>query len=465
MNMFENIKKSNRQIALIDTDNTEVTFSQIANFSIKIRDIVDKNSLFLLASNYSAESISIYVYLIKNSIPTILINSDFKEQIKSAIKFFKPNYIYSNSKIIDSKYSINKNFNGFFYTKKKRLIHSKINKKISLILATSGSTSSNKYVLLSKENLFSNAKGIIHSLKLDKFNSTTITTLPFSYSYGLSIINTHLITNNKIVLNNHSILEKFFWKRLNDNNVNNFGAVPFLYSILIKIGFENLIHKKFKYLTQAGGALDKKQKKILVKKCLDNKIDLYFMYGQTENTARISIQKFRKTKNLDSVGKPIHGTKIKIKKINYEDKQGEIIIYGTSLFLGYAFSLSDLSKKLSPIKSFSTGDLGYIDKTGDLYITGRKSDIIKINGIRYSLNDIEDFIDQNQKIICIGDVDVLVIFHINLKKIEIIKKEIIKKFRIDKNKIIIIPLNQIPLNQNKKTNYNELRKIYKEFRN
>ena len=112
--MFENIKKSNRQIALIDTDYTEVTFSQIANFSIKIRDIVDKNSLFLLASNYSAESISIYVYLIKNNIPTILINSDFKEQIKSAINFFKPNYIYSNSKIIDYKYSINKNFNGFF---------------------------------------------------------------------------------------------------------------------------------------------------------------------------------------------------------------------------------------------------------------------------------------------------------------------------------------------------------------
>ena len=46
MNMFENIKKSNRQIALIDTDNTEVTFSQIANFSIKIRDIVDKIHCF-----------------------------------------------------------------------------------------------------------------------------------------------------------------------------------------------------------------------------------------------------------------------------------------------------------------------------------------------------------------------------------------------------------------------------------
>ena len=76
--------------------------------------------------------------------------------------------------------------------------------------STSGSTGSAKCVKLTKKNIEINTKDIIKSLKISK-NHTTITTLPISYVYGLSIINTHLFSGAKIILNNTSIFQKKFW--------------------------------------------------------------------------------------------------------------------------------------------------------------------------------------------------------------------------------------------------------------
>ena len=60
----------------------------------------------------------------------------------------------------------------------------------------------------------------------------TITSLPPEYTYGLSIINTHIYSGAKIVLNNFSVIQKEFWQILNKYNVENFGGVPFTYSLL-----------------------------------------------------------------------------------------------------------------------------------------------------------------------------------------------------------------------------------------
>ena len=50
--------------------------------------------------------------------------------------------------------------------------------------------------------------------------------MPMSYSYGMSIINTHLEKGAKIVVNNNTILERKFWEKLNKYKVNSFGGVP-----------------------------------------------------------------------------------------------------------------------------------------------------------------------------------------------------------------------------------------------
>ena len=94
-----------------------------------------------------------------------------------------------------------------------------------LLLSTSGTTQSPKFVRLSSLNLQSNTNNIIKYLKINS-KHTTITTMSMAYSYGLSIINTHLSSGGTIVLNNSKVIERKFWDKIKMNRVTNINAVP-----------------------------------------------------------------------------------------------------------------------------------------------------------------------------------------------------------------------------------------------
>ena len=104
------------------------------------------------------------------------------------------------------------------------------------------------------QNIKSNSHSIIKFLKITK-NNRVITTLNPSYSYGLSIINTHLLVGASIVLTNLTFFDKLFWKLLRDAKANTFGGVPFHYQVLQKIKFEQFNLPSLKYLTHAGGLI------------------------------------------------------------------------------------------------------------------------------------------------------------------------------------------------------------------
>ena len=73
----------------------------------------------------------------------------------------------------------------------------KIYKDLALLLPTSGSTGSIKYVRLTKKNLYANANSIINYLPLNS-NDRAITNLPLHYSYGLSVLHTHMLVGGSI---------------------------------------------------------------------------------------------------------------------------------------------------------------------------------------------------------------------------------------------------------------------------
>ena len=129
------------------------------------------------------------------------------------------------------------------------------------MLSTSGTTQNPKFVRLSDLNLTNNTNEIIKYLNINS-NHTTITTMPMGYSYGLSIINTHLFSGAKIIINNETIFDKNLWNKIYKFKVNSFGGVPQFYEILKKIKFEKIKLPHLKYLTQAGGKLDKESLKI-----------------------------------------------------------------------------------------------------------------------------------------------------------------------------------------------------------
>ena len=103
---------------------------------------------------------------------------------------------------------------------------------------------STKFVKLSKSNLKHHTDNIINYLKINK-KDFTITNLPISYSYMLSIINTHFEVGASIIISKYSLIEKEFWKIIKKSKITSFNGVPYTMKCL-KYGIKNIKVKYFK---------------------------------------------------------------------------------------------------------------------------------------------------------------------------------------------------------------------------
>ena len=177
------------------------------------KDRIKNNSVVLLIADNSAHFVLGYVsFLSCKNVINILLDISFSEDfIKDVISKYKPNYVFSPNGNFHFKNEYKEILNLYSYSIFE--INKNVNKNLNfdnfLLLSTSGTTQSPKFVRLSKKNINDNTKKICQSLKIKK-NHTTITTMPLGYSYGLSILNTHLFKCAKIVMNNNIKIEKIF---------------------------------------------------------------------------------------------------------------------------------------------------------------------------------------------------------------------------------------------------------------
>ncbi len=443
MSLFKNFFSYKKNYALIQ-DNQKYTYEYLIKYSKKILRIIEKKSLIVLVSKNDIESIAFYTTCIINGYYLIIldVNCDRKFFLET-IKKFKPNYIFYPKKFINLKKNYKKFFSSNYCLCKIDTKIKKINIKNSIIITTSGTTSNPKFVRLSNKNLFKNSHQIIDYLNIKK-KDITITTLPMAYSFGLSILNTHLESGSTIVINNDPVFSKNFWLKIKNYSICSFGTVPAAYEYLKKIKFENFIPKSLKYLTVAGGKTKKETLEYLLKTCKKKNIKFFVMYGQTEASPRMSYFDLTKyPKKIGSIGKTLKNTKFEI----YRD---ELVFYGENVSLGYAKNLNDLKKGDINRGKIKTGDLGYKDMNNFYYLTGRKKRISKLFGLRINLDDIEKFLKKRKldtKII-INDDKISVVSKNNSDHKKI-KDQIFDKFKINRNFIEV--LNNI--NEKKITNF------------
>jgi acyl-CoA synthetase (AMP-forming)/AMP-acid ligase II len=229
-----------------------------------------------------------------------------------------------------------------------------------------------------------------------KDNDIAITTLPFNYSYGLSILNTHLLKGLSIQLNEHSVIQRDFWKLLYESKSTTFGGVPFLYQQINQIGAGKLLSSSVSYLTQAGGKLAGASLDNIYQTCAEGKIEFYVMYGQTEATARMSVlTPAEASKHPGSIGKAITPGSFALSPYEAEyitpgRLVGELVFHGENVALGYAQNLADLELGDEWNGTLKTGDLAYFDEEGFPYIVGRINRFGKIRGVRFSFDDLEN---------------------------------------------------------------------------
>ncbi|WP_232178548.1 non-ribosomal peptide synthetase [Sulfurihydrogenibium yellowstonense] len=294
----------------------------------------------------------------------------------------------------------------------------KLEEDLAVILYTSGTTGQPKGVMLNYKNLLSNIKSI-EKVEIANSQDSTLAILPFHHSYPLMVsmlIPLHLGATIVFLdeLSPQDILDKLkkykitiligvprlyalFHKRIFDK-INEDFFIKIVFKLCKKINNQALskivfkrVHDIFggniKYFVSGGAKLDldiAKDFQVLGFKIIEG-------YGLTETSPIVSFNPPYEIK-LGSVGKPIEGVQVKI-------EDDEILVKGDNVFVGYLNKIEE-TKKAFKNGYFMTGDLGYLDEDGYLYITGRKKEIIVLpNGKNINPEEIENIILKNFDIV------------------------------------------------------------------
>ena len=397
---FKKIEKYKFKNAIITENGQYITYQELLNNSKKISKKLDKKKklIFLLGQN-NLETITAYISFVNNGHTLALIDFRINEIfLKRLINIYKPDYIFCEKEKIKIKnlYKQILKYNSYYLFQRRENLKNILHKDLMLLISTSGSTGSPKLVKQSYLNVSSNTEKIIKYLNI-KSKDITITSLPFTYVYGLSVVNTHLFSGATIVLTNKSMIEKKFWDLIKTHKVNNFSGVPYNYSIISIIAKKGL-PKSLKYTTQAGGKMNYKLIENILSVYSKHKIKLIQMYGAAEATSRMSYLKWKYAKKkIGSIGKPISGGNFYLinkfgKKFNKINKKGELVYKGKNVCMGYANHLKDLSLPDANKGILKTGDIAHKDSQGFYFIDGRKNRYVKIFGIRVNLSELESIL-------------------------------------------------------------------------
>ncbi|MFB9653432.1 AMP-binding protein [Pseudarthrobacter sp. NPDC092184] len=259
--------------------------------------------------------------------------------------------------------------------------------ELALLLSTSGSTGSPKLVRLSAEAVQANASAIAEYLHL-RPDDTAATTLPLSYCYGMSVVNSHLLVGASLALTDLSVVDPCFWELVHTENVTSFAAVPYTFDLLERVGFEHMDLPGLRYITQAGGRLDPDRVRSYAELGRRQGWDLFVMYGQTEATARMAyLPPDLAAEHPHAIGVPVPGGSFRLEPVPGLDAC-ELVYSGPNVMLGYAEQPEDLALG-RVVTELHTGDLARRGSNGLYEIVGRRSRFVKIVGLRVDLGQVE----------------------------------------------------------------------------
>jgi acyl-CoA synthetase (AMP-forming)/AMP-acid ligase II len=260
---------------------------------------------------------------------------------------------------------------------------------LALLLTTSGSTGSPKLVRLTSRNLESNATAIAEYLPLDP-GERAIQSLPMHYSYGLSVLNSHLVAGGTVILTPHSFIRPEFWCDVDQHRATSFAGVPYMYETLHRLRFDPARHSTLRTYTQAGGGLRRDLIAHYHARTTQVGARLFVMYGQTEATARISyVPPECLGEKVGTVGVPIPGGHLSLEPLHDDPSSAELVYQGQNVMMGYAEGPADLALGDIQHGLLRTGDLAIADHDGYFAIVGRLKRFAKLFGRRVSLEDVE----------------------------------------------------------------------------
>jgi acyl-coenzyme A synthetase/AMP-(fatty) acid ligase len=330
---------------------------------------------------------------------------------------------------------------------------------LALLMTTSGSTGSPKFVRQSYRNIDVNARAIAEYLGIDG-DDRPITTLPMNYVYGLSVLNSHLVRGASIVVTGRSLAEKPFWELLRDRRATSMAGVPYTYELMKRLRVGQMDLPSLDVLTQAGGKLNPVLVEEFARVSRDKGIRFFVMYGAAEATARMSyLPADRALEKTGSIGIAIPGGQFWIEDehgavVETTGHTGELVYRGENVAMGYATRREDLALGDERGGVLRTGDLARRDEDGFYYVVGRRSRFVKLFGNRVSLEDVEHLVRaEGIDCACTGDEDVLRIFITDAARREFVVGLVQERTGIHRSAYRVNVIDRIPRNETGKVTY------------
>ncbi len=304
----------------------------------------------------------------------------------------------------------------------KEYIQTKIDENVmNILLFTSGTTSKSKAVMLSQKNIASNIYAM-QCVEDIKSTDTNIAFLPFHHIFGSTCMIMMLASGVRTVFPDGL---RYIKQNLNEYKVTLFVGVPVLVEAIYKtimkeidkqgktkliktaVAISNVLRKvhidlrrvlfkqvidalggELRFVISGGAPADAK----IAKGFNDLGIKTVQGYGLSETSPVICAENEKVMKN-GSVGIPMINDTIEIEKPD-ENGIGEIKVKGPNIMLGY-YEMPELTNEVLKDGWFYTGDLGYFDKKGILYITGRNKNLIVLkNGKKIFPEEIETLVNR-----------------------------------------------------------------------
>jgi len=262
---------------------------------------------------------------------------------------------------------------------------------LAVLMYTSGTTGSPKGVMLSHGNISANVEAGIPAWPTGPAD-TMLIPLPLNHIFGLLMINECNLTGARIVL--HKWFEpRLVLQSITRHKVTQFVGVPTMYIRLVE-AYDPVVHnmQSIRRLLCAGAPLSMETIHLVESRWQK---PLFQGYGMTETSPTIARQREGRPRKPGSTGPAVDGVEINI--FDELDRKlppgevGEICVRGPNVMKGYLHKEVETQAALGT-GWLHTGDMGYLDKDGDLFITDRKKDLIIRGGENISPGALEEIL-------------------------------------------------------------------------
>lgn len=461
-----------KNTAMIDDCGHILTYAEFAGENERLIAQIDGRCLVFSMCSNSLGSLLGYVSFLNGHIVPAMLKSDLDEEMLERLYTdYEPAYIWIGKDYLKQSLfaKLPIVYEAFDYCLLKTPYgnRTRLHEDLALLLTTSGSTGSPKFVRQSYANIRANTDSIVEYLHLDS-SERPITSLPMNYTYGISIINTHIDVGATILLTDKGLMQREFWLFFKENQATSIAGVPYTYEMLKKLKFMNMDLPSLRTMTQAGGKLLLNLHQEFAEFADKNGKNFVVMYGQCEATARMGyLPPDMAIEKKGSMGIAIPGGQFHLVDVNRANitspfVTGELVYEGANVTLGYAECGKDLAKGDERGGILETGDMAQFDEDGYYYIVGRKKRFLKIYGNRINLDDCERILKTRfgLDIACGGIDDSLYIFTEEETLLVEMKQFLAEKTGINQLAFRTRLIGKIPRNESGKTLYKELEQYY-----